>query len=88
MIADEAPGEIVRLGVDDAMYQHFGLDTSKPINHKIDGVLSVVGSEALAEYLLERMEEAYPTRDYNRVISVTPFLSKHYPQAINDFDSY
>jgi predicted flap endonuclease-1-like 5' DNA nuclease len=87
MIADEAPGEIVRLGVDDAMYQHFGLDTSKPINHKIDGVLSVVGSEALAEYLLERMEEAYPTRDYNRVISVTPFLSKHYPQAINDFDS-
>jgi predicted flap endonuclease-1-like 5' DNA nuclease len=82
MIADEAPGEIVRLGVDDAMYQHFGL-TPGGNNTKIDGVLAAVGGEALWEYLMERLEEEYPTRDYTRVIE-KPDLSKHDPEAIKN----
>jgi predicted flap endonuclease-1-like 5' DNA nuclease len=82
MIADEAPGEIVRLGVDDAMYQHFGL-TPGGNNTKIDGVLAAVGGEALWEYLMERLEEEYPTRDYTRVIE-KPDLSIHDPEAIKN----
>jgi hypothetical protein len=82
MIADEAPGEIVRLGVDDEMLQHFGLSKGGR-NTKIDGILNAVGGEALWEYLKGRLEEEYSTRDYTRVIS-KPDLSKHDPEAIKN----
>lgn len=80
MIAAEAPGEIVRLGVDDKMLDHFGL-TKGGSNSHIDGVLLAVGGEALCEYLMQRLEEEYPTRDYTRVIE-KPDLSKHDPKEI------
>jgi predicted flap endonuclease-1-like 5' DNA nuclease len=82
MIADEAPGEIVRLGVDDELLQHFGLSKGGR-NTKIDGVLLAVGGEALWEYLKDRLEEEYPTRDYTRVIE-KPDLSIHDPEAIKN----
>lgn len=82
MIAAEAPGEIVRLGVDDKMLEYFGL-TKGGKNLHIDGVLAVVGGEALWEYLQDRLEEEYPIRDYTRVIG-KPDLSTYDPEAIRN----
>lgn len=82
MIADEAPGEIVRLGVDDKMLQDLGLAKGGN-NTKIDGVLAAVGGESLWEYLMGRLGEEYPTRNYTRVIE-KPDLSKHDPKGIRD----
>lgn len=82
MIAAEAPGKIVRLGVDDEMLEHFGLTKGDSTTH-IDGVLSVVGASALWEYLQNRIEREYPTRDYTRVIQ-KPDLSKHDPETIRN----
>jgi hypothetical protein len=82
MIADEAPGEIVRLGVDDEMLEHFGL-TKGGANLHIDGLLNAVGGEALWESLQDRLEQEYPTRDYTRVIQ-KPDLSEYDPEAIRN----
>jgi hypothetical protein len=82
MIADEAPGEIIRLGVDDEMLDHFGL-TKGGRNLHIDGILTAVGGEALWEYLMKRLENEYPTRDYTRVIQ-KPDLSKYDPETIQN----
>jgi predicted flap endonuclease-1-like 5' DNA nuclease len=79
-IATEARIPIERLGVDHEMRNHFGLSSDYV---KIDDILAAVGSEAVWEYLMEKLEKLHPERDYTRVIS-KPDLSKHDPEAIKN----
>ena len=50
---------------------------------EIDAVLAVVGSERFWEYLIHKLKEHYPTRDYTRVIE-KPDLSEHDPEEIKN----
>jgi hypothetical protein len=54
---------------------------------EIDAVIAVVGSQRFWEYLIEKLGEYYPTRNYNRVIKTAPDTSSFYPQPIKDIDS-
>ena len=45
---------------------------------EIDAVLEQVGDERLWEYIIEKLIELYPTRNYNRVISM-PATETLYP---------
>ncbi|HEY9387421.1 MAG TPA: helix-hairpin-helix domain-containing protein [Nitrososphaeraceae archaeon] len=77
-IATEARIPIERLGVDDEMRNHFGLSSDYV---KIDDILAAVGSEAVWEYLMEKLKKLHPTRDYGRVLR-KPDLSKFDPEEI------
>ena len=80
MIANEAPGEIVRLGVDDEVSVLWLNQRGK--NLHIDGVFQR-WREALWECLQDRLEREYPIRDYTRVIG-KPDLSAYDPEAIRN----
>jgi hypothetical protein len=54
---------------------------------EIDAVLEQVGDERLWEYIIEKLIELFPTRDYNRVISM-PAVETLYPRTIQNFFSY
>jgi hypothetical protein len=49
---------------------------------EIDSVLAVVGNERFWEYLIKKLEEYYPTRNYTRVIDPKPDASNYYPSII------
>jgi transcriptional regulator with XRE-family HTH domain len=51
---------------------------------EIDAVLAAVGNERFWEYLIYKLEEYYPTRDYTRVITPEPTTSKYYPRILNE----
>src|SRR5215831_12770134 len=53
---------------------------------EIDGVLAAVGSERLWEYIMYKLKQLFPKRDYNRVIQQQPVLSS--PGAIGDIENY
>jgi hypothetical protein len=54
---------------------------------EIDAVIAVVGSERFWEYLIKKLEEHYPTRDYTRVMSASPGLSDYYPASLKDIEN-
>jgi Protein of unknown function C-terminus (DUF2399) len=54
---------------------------------EIDAVLAAVGSERFWEYLIHKLKDYYPTRDYTRVISPTPEVSTYFPESIKDIQS-
>jgi hypothetical protein len=54
---------------------------------EIDAVLEQVGDERLWECIIEKLIELFPTRDYNRVISM-PAVETLYPRTIQNFFSY
>jgi uncharacterized protein with HEPN domain len=64
------------------------IDFLKKNKIELDAILAAVGSEELWKYLIERLKESYPTRDYNRVISSRPSLLYHYPQSIKNLVRY
>jgi hypothetical protein len=64
------------------------IDFLKRNKIELDAVLAAVGSEELWKYLMEKLKESYPTRDYNRVISSRPSLLNHYPQSIRNWVRY
>ncbi len=53
---------------------------------EIDGVLAVVGSERLWEYIMHKLTTSFPKRDYNRVMQEQP--SSDSPGAIGDIEDY
>jgi hypothetical protein len=53
---------------------------------EIDAVLAHVGPERFWEYLINKLQEYYPKRDYTRVISTSPDLSNYYPEASKDIE--
>ena len=54
---------------------------------EIDAVLAVVGNTRFWDYLIDKLQEHYPTRDYTRVISASPDLSDYYPTALKDIEN-
>jgi hypothetical protein len=54
---------------------------------EIDAVLEQVGDERLWEYTMEKLIEFFPSRDYNRVISM-PAVETLYPRMIQNFFGY
>jgi hypothetical protein len=54
---------------------------------EIDAILAAVGSERFWEYLIKKLGEYYPTRDYTRVIDPKPEVSKYFPESIKDIQS-
>jgi hypothetical protein len=64
------------------------IDFLKKNKIELDAILAAVGSERLWDYLMNKLKESYPTRDYSRVISSKPPLAGHLPQAIKNFESY
>ena len=54
---------------------------------EIDAVLEQVGDERLWEYIMEKLIELYPTRNYNRVISM-PAAETLYPRTVQTFLGY
>ncbi|MGB8935911.1 MAG: hypothetical protein WCC17_12480 [Candidatus Nitrosopolaris sp.] len=54
---------------------------------EIDAVLEQVGDERLWEYIMEKLIELYPTRNYNRVISM-PSAETLYPRTVQSFLGY
>jgi hypothetical protein len=51
---------------------------------EIDAVLEQVGDERLWEYIVHKLIEQFPTRDYNRAISI-PANEILYPETIQKF---
>jgi hypothetical protein len=64
------------------------IDFLKKNKVELDAVLSHVGSERLWNYLMDKLKESYPTKDYSRVISSKLPLLDQYPQTIGDFNQY
>ena len=54
---------------------------------EIDAVLEQVGDERLWEYIIKSLIELYPTRNYNRVISM-PAAETLYPRMVQSFLGY
>jgi hypothetical protein len=54
---------------------------------ELDAVLSAVGSERLWEYIMHKLIELSPTRDYNRAISM-PAKETLYHKTLQDFLVY
>jgi SMC interacting uncharacterized protein involved in chromosome segregation len=54
---------------------------------EIDSVLAAVGNERFWEYLVKKLEEHYPTRNYTRVINPTPDASQYYPNVVYSLES-
>lgn len=73
---------------DDRFTDAVDIDFLKKNKIELDAILANVGSEMLWEYLMEKLKESYPTRDYTRVVSSKPSLLDHYPQTIRNFDRY
>jgi len=53
---------------------------------EIDAVIAVVGNKRFWEYLIKKLEEYHPTRDYTRVIEPAPDLSGYYPESAKDIE--
>ena len=73
---------------DNRFYGTVDIDFLKENKVELDAILSHVGSERLWNYLMNKLKESYPTRDYTRVISSKPSLLDHYPQTIKNFNQY
>ena len=73
---------------DNRFHSVVDIDFLKKNKVELDAVLSHVGSERLWDYLMNKLKESYPTRDYSRVISSKPPLVGHLPQAIKNLGSY
>jgi predicted flap endonuclease-1-like 5' DNA nuclease len=77
----------------DVMTRIKGMVTEKEFNwlkHKkieIDAVIAQVGNKRFWEYLTKKLQDHYPSRDYNRVIQTAPDPSSFYPQSIKDINS-
>jgi 5S rRNA maturation endonuclease (ribonuclease M5) len=72
----------------DERFRDIDIEFLKHKRVEIDAVLAAVGSERLWEYIMYKLTELFPTRNYNRVISTSPILSQHYPKAILNFNNY
>jgi hypothetical protein len=64
------------------------IDFLKKNKIELDAILAAVGSEDLWKYLMDKLKESYPTRDYNRVLSSRPSLLNHYPQSARNLVRY
>jgi hypothetical protein len=83
------PDDFRNLVESDGRFRGFvDIDFLKKSKIELDAVLAAVGSEELWKYLMERLKESHPTRDYNRVISSRPSLLNHYPQSIRNLVRY
>jgi len=49
---------------------------------EIDAVLAKVGGERLFEYILDRLKESYPKRDYNRAIEIPTELDAEHEKSL------
>src|SRR5215216_5168383 len=54
---------------------------------EIDAVLAAVGNERFWEYLMHKLQQYYPTRDYTRVIKSSPEVSNYYPTVVYGLQS-
>jgi hypothetical protein len=54
---------------------------------EIDAVLAVVGNERFWGYLIHKLRQYYPTRDYTRVIKSSPEVSNYYPTVVYGLQS-
>lgn len=74
--------------LDDERFEDVDIAFLKHNKIELDAVLATVGDERLWEYLMNKMAELYPERDYNRVINSKPTLLDYYPKAIRNFNRY
>ena len=79
----------------DPRFSNVDIEFLKNKRVEIDAVLAKVGGERLFEYILDKLKELYPKRDYNRAIEIPTELDakhekslevidKHIDQIIND----
>jgi hypothetical protein len=74
--------------LDDERFQDVDITFLKHNKIELDAILASVGSERLWEYLMNKLTELYPERDYTRVIDSKPPLENHHPKAIRNFNLY
>jgi hypothetical protein len=53
---------------------------------EIDAVLAAVGNERFWEYLVHKLLQHYPTRDYTRVVKSSPEVSNYYPVIVYNLE--
>ena len=55
---------------------------------ELDAILAKVGDERFFQYILDTLEELYPTRDYNRAIEIaTDELGAEHEEALELIDN-
>lgn len=54
---------------------------------EIDAVIAQVGNKRFWDYLIKKLQDHYPTRDYTRVNKTAPDPSSFYPQPLKDINS-
>lgn len=65
-------------------YKYIDLEYVKHKRIEIDSIVAAVGGERLWEFIIYRLEKLFPTRNYNRVISL-PSTYDIYPDMIQKF---
>lgn len=78
--------KIRRLSYLDA-FEHVDKEFLRRRRVEIDAVLAAVGNERFWEYIMKKLIELSPTRDYNRVISM-PANETLYPKIVQDLLVY
>jgi hypothetical protein len=68
-------------------FEHLDKDFLRTRRVEIDAVLAAVGNERFWEYIMEKLIELSPTRDYNRAISM-PANETLYHKTLQDFLVY
>ena len=68
-------------------YKYIDLEYVKHKRIEIDSIVAAVGGERLWEFIVYKLEKLFPTRNYNRVISL-PSTYDIYPDMIQKFLSH
>jgi hypothetical protein len=61
---------------DDERFKNVDIEFLKDKRIEIDAILAQVGDERFWEYIMSRLKEIFPTRNYNRAISLPERYSK------------
>jgi hypothetical protein len=72
----------------DSRFSDVDIEFLKKKRVEIDAVLAKVGGERLFEYILDKLKELYPKRDYNRAIEIPSELDAEHEKSLEVIDRH
>jgi Protein of unknown function C-terminus (DUF2399) len=72
----------------DSRFSDVDIEFLKKKRVEIDAVLAKVGGERLFEFILDRLKELYPKRDYNRAIDIPTELDAEHEKSLEIIDKH
>ena len=72
----------------DSRFSNVDIEFLKKKRVEIDAILAKVGGERLFEYILDKLKELYPKRDYNRAIEIPTELEADHEKSLEVIDKH